>query len=145
MSLLSAYQRTPNYLAIPLALVCSAVIALMLATLVVIGKLFLLQTLDGQGAGDLGVAILLVFFATPATAILGFVLCFSILINWHHSASWRVPTFAFVLSSISVWAWARDFGGIGILPFIPGAIAGLISCWLLRRSSGSPSDHVLEA
>ena len=117
----------------------------MLATLGAVGKLFLMEKFNQPGADDLGVVILRLLFATPGLAILGFVSCFSILVNWHLPASWRTPTFAFALGSLLVWVWARDFGGIGYLPFIPGAIAWLISCWFLRRNSRSPSEHVLQA
>ena len=145
MSLLGAYRRMPAYLVIPLALAASALFVLMVTTLAVVGKLFLFQTLNGPNADDLGFVFFLVFFTAPAIAIFAFVPCFSLLINWHHTASWRIPTFAFGLSSILVWVWARNFGGIGFRPFIPGAIAWLTSCWFLHRRSTSPSEHGLPA
>jgi hypothetical protein len=145
MSIRSAYRSTPGYLAVPLALLTSAVAAVALATLGTFAKLFFLEKFHRPGAGDLGETILLVFFVTPSIAILGFVICFSILVSWHHSTSWRSPTFAFALGAVLVWVWAHDFGGIGIAPFVPGAVAWLATCWFLRRRSGAHSDRVLQA
>ena len=144
MSVGTAYRRVPGYLAVPLALLASAVVAVTLATLGTVAKLFFLEKFHRPGARDLGEAILLVFFATPSIAIFGFVICFSILVNWHHSTSWRSPTFAFALGAVLVWVWAHDFGGVGIAPFVPGAVAWLATCWFLRRRSGAHSDRFLE-
>lgn len=134
----------PDYLAIPLALLVSAVAALALA---VLGEALLDSLLEKllHRPSDLGLALLVWFCAAPSIAILGFVFCFSILVNWHHAASWLAPTFAFALSAILVWVWARDFGGIGFAWYVPGTIAWLVSCWFLHRKSISHSDHVLQA
>jgi hypothetical protein len=142
MSIQSVYRRMPDYLAVPVALLPSAFMALTLAVLgaepldFLVGKLL-------HRPSDLGVALLVWFCAAPSIAVLGFVFCFSILINWHHAASWRAPTFAFALGSILLWLWAHDW--IGSAWYIPGTIAWLISCWFLRRRSISHSKHVLEA
>jgi hypothetical protein len=144
MSIQSAYRRMPGYLAIPQALLVSAVAALALA---ILGEALLDSLLEKllHRPSDLGLALLVWFCAAPSIAILGFVFCFSILVNWHHAASWRAPTFAFALSSILVWVWARDFGGIGFAWYVPGTIAWLVSCWFLHRKSISHSEHVLQA
>ena len=133
----------PDYVAAPLALAASAVVALTLAVLGAVTLVFLLGRFNGPG--DLGDAILAWFRAAPSISVLAFVPCFSILINWHHATSWRTPTFAFALSAILVWVWARDFGGIGLVWYLPGAIAWLVSCWLLRRKLNAHSEHVIEA
>ena len=134
----------PGYLAIPQALLVSAVAALALA---ILGEALLDSLLEKllHRPSDLGLALLVWFCAAPSIAILGFVFCFSFLVNWHHAASWRAPTFAFALSSILVWVWARDFGGIGFAWYVPGTIAWLVSCWFLHRKSISHSEHVLQA
>jgi hypothetical protein len=143
MSIQSAYRRMPVYLAIPLVLLVSAVAALTLAVLGGATLVFLLGKIHEPG--DLGDAMLAFFCAAPSIAVLAFVSCFSILVNWHHDPSWRAPTFAFALSAVLVWVWAHDFGGIGFAWYVPGTIAWLVSCWLLRRKLSSPSEHVIEA
>jgi hypothetical protein len=143
MSIQSVYRRMPDYRAVPLALLASAVVALTLAALGAVTLDFLLGKFHRPG--DLGDAILAFFFVAPSVAVLAFVSCFSILINWHRATSWRAPTFAFALGAILVWVWAHDFGGIGFAPFVPGTIAWLVSCWFLHRRSSSHSEHVLQA
>ena len=131
----------PVYLAVPLALLASAVVALTLAALGAVTLDFLLGRFHRPG--DLGDAILVFFFAAPSIAVLTFVFCFSILINWHHATSWRAPTLAFALGAILVWVWARDFGGIGFPPFVPGTIAWILSSWLLHRNASAHPEHAL--
>jgi hypothetical protein len=133
----------PVYLAAPLALLVSAIAALTLAVLGEATLVFLLGKIHGPG--DLGDAMLVFFCAAPSIAVLGFVSCFSILFNWHHATSWRTPTFAFVLGAILVWVWPLDFGGADFAWYMPGTVAWLVSCWLLRRKVSAHSDHVLEA
>jgi hypothetical protein len=143
MSIRSVYRRMPAYLAVPLALLASAVLALTLADLGAVALDSLLAKLHQPG--DLGDAILVFFFVAPGIAVLAFVCCFSILINWHHATSWRTPTFALALGAILVWVWAHDFGGIGIAWYVPGTIAWLLSCWFLHRNTGAHTEHVIEA
>jgi len=131
------------YLVVPLALVVSAIVALALAVLGAGAVDFLLD--EFRGRADLGDSFLAFFYAGPAIAILCFVACFSILINWHHAASWRAPTLAFALGATSLWVWAHEFGGIGFVWYLPGIVAWLLSCWLLHRKSSSSFHHVLQA
>jgi hypothetical protein len=131
----------PPYLAVPLALLTSAVVALVLA---VLGAVTLNLLFDRfHRLGDLGDAILVAFFAAPSIAVLAFVFCFSMLINWHHPTSWRPPTFAFALGSILLWLWSHDW--IGPVWYVPGTVAWLVSGWLLRRKVNVHSEHVIEA
>ncbi len=143
MSIRSAYRRIPAYVAVPLALLASAAMALVLAALGVVVVRSLLDGLNGRD--DLDNTFLALFYWGPAIALLVFVFCFSILANWHHATSWRVPTFALALGAISVWAWARDFGGIGFAWYIPGTIAWLLSCWFLHWNTSAHPEHVIEA
>jgi hypothetical protein len=143
MSIQSAYRRIPDYFAIPLFLLVSAVAALALA---VLGEATLVSLLGKiHGPGDLGDAMVAFFCAAPSIAVLAFVSCFSILVNWHHATSWRTPTFAFVLGAVLVWVWPLDFGGAGFAWYMPGTVAWLVSCWLLHRKVSAHSDHVIEA
>jgi hypothetical protein len=141
MSIQSAYRRVPDYFALPLALLASAVMALTFAALGAATLDFLLGKF--HRSNDLDNAITVFFFAAPSIAVLAFVFCFSILINWHHATSWRTPTFAFALGSILLWLWAHDW--IGFAWYIPGIIAWLVSYWLLRRKLNAHSEHVIEA
>jgi len=133
----------PVYLAVPLALLVSALGALALAALGAVALNSLLEKLHGPG--DLGDAVLAFFFAAPSVSVPAFVSCFSILINWHHATSWRAPTVAFALGASLVWVWARDFGGIGFAWYVPGTVAWLLSCWSLQRNVSTHTEHVIEA
>jgi hypothetical protein len=144
MSIQSVYRRMPVYLAMPLSLLASAVAALTLAALGAVAVDFLLDEFHGRV--DLGDTFLPFFYAGPAIALLGFVSCFSVLMNWHRATSWRAPTFAFALGAILVWVWSsNDFGRIGIAWYVPGAIAWLVSCWFLPRNASAHPEHVIEA
>jgi len=131
MSIQSAYRRMPAYFAVLLALLASAVAAVTLAAVGTATLIFLLGRF--HRSDDLDDAVLGFFFVAPSIAVFAFVSCFSILVNWHHATSWRTPTFAFVLGSILVWVWPLDFGGAGFAWYMPGTVAWLVSCWLLRR------------
>ena len=133
----------PAYVAVPLALLASAAVALAFAILGIVAVDSLLDVFYGRA--DLGDTFLAVFYAGPAIAVLGFVFCFSALISWHHTTSWRTPTFALALGAILVWTWARDFGGIGFAWYVPGTVAWLVSCWWLYRKASTHPQHVLQA
>jgi hypothetical protein len=141
MSIQSAYRKMPVWLAMPAALLASAVVAMTLASLGAAALDFIFGKFHKPG--DLGDAILVVFFVAPSIAVLAFVFCFSILLSWHHTTSWRAPTFAFALGAILVWLWAHDW--VGLIPFVPGTVAWLISCWLLHRNASAHHKHVIEA
>jgi len=144
MSIRSVYRGIPVYLAVPLALLASAIVALALALVGAYTLNFLLgKLLQNQDA--LGYAITAFFFVAPAIALLVFVFCFSVVVSWHRAASWRAPTFAFALGAILVWVWARDFGGIGFAWYVPGTIAWLLSCWWLHRKASTHLENVIEA
>jgi hypothetical protein len=120
MSIQGLYRGIPVYLAVPLTILASAVVALALAFLGAVAVDFLFD--EFRGRADLGDTFLAVFYAGPAIALLGFVSCFSVLMNWHHATSWRAPTFAFALGAILLWVWGRDFDGIGFAWYLPGTI-----------------------
>lgn len=142
MSIRSVYRRMPAYLAVPLALLISTVVALALATL---GAMAVDSMLDKfHGRADLGDSFLAFFYAGPAIALLGFVSCFSVLMKWHHATSWRAPTFAFAVGAILVWVWANGLGGIGLAWYVPGTIAWLLSCWFLHRHASAHPQHVIQ-
>jgi hypothetical protein len=121
----------------------SAFFALAFAVLGASALYFLLGRVHEPG--DLGDGILAFLDVAPSLAVLAFVVCFSMLVNWHHKISWGTPTFAFLLGGILVWVWPLDFGGGSYVWYIPGTIAWLVSCWLLRRNVKSNHQHVLQA
>jgi len=92
---------------------------------------------------DLVDAFLFFYYGASSIAILTFVSCCSMLINWHHPTTWRTPTFAFALGVVLVSVWAQDW--IGILPFVPGAVAWLLSCWFLHRNASTHAQHAIQA
>jgi hypothetical protein len=142
MSIRSVYRRMPVYLAAPLALLASGVVASALAAVGALTLVFLLQRFQGP---DGPMAALLLVCTALNIAIPTFVSCFSVLFNWHHSTSWRAPTFAFALCVILTRIWFPF--EIVFAPFVLGtsAIAWLVSCWFLHRRSSSHSEHVLQA
>jgi hypothetical protein len=144
MSIQSAYRRMPNYFAMPLALLASVVVAFAFALVGAYTLNFLLGKLF-QNQDALGYAITAFFLAAPGLALLAFVFCFSVFINWHHATSWLTPTFSLALGSTLVWLWARDFGGIGFAWYVPGTITWLASCWFLHRKSISQSEDAVQA
>jgi hypothetical protein len=132
-----------NYLAVPIALLASGVLSLALAVLITIPLDFMVEKLLHRES-ELGISLLVWFCAAPSLAVLIFVSCFSIVTNWHHATTWRTPTFAFALGTISLWSWARNFGGIGFAWYVPGIVAWLVCCLILRRKGISSTGHVLQ-
>jgi hypothetical protein len=110
MSIRSVYRNAPDYVAAPLALLASCLVGRILAALGAATFALLLGRL--HHTDDLDNAIFAFFFVAPGIAILGFVSCFAVLMNWHRPISWRVPTFAFALGMPLVWAWGHDWLGI---------------------------------
>lgn len=133
----------PVYIVVPLALFISAIVALALATFGAIAVDSLLD--EYRGRADLGNSFFAFFYAGPAIALVGFVSGFSVLTNWHRATSWRAPTIVFAAGAVSVWLWAHDFGGLGFAWYLPGAIAWLLSCWFLRKSTSARPEHAIEA
>jgi hypothetical protein len=144
MSIPNSYRGVSDYLAVPFALLASGVLSLALAVLVTIPLDFVVEKLLHRES-ELGISLLVWFCAAPSLAVLVFVSCFSILINWHHATTWRTPTFAWALGTILLWLWARDFGGVGLAWYAPGIIAWIVCCLLLRRKGISSTGHVLQA
>ena len=138
MSIQSAYREIPNYLALPLAFLASAVIALALAALGAVTAGFLLVKLDGADGPGAGVLVILTFLNIAVSAFIGST---SILANLHHRTSWRIPAVAFVLCVILV----RALGPFDLrfAPFMLGTalLVCLLSCWSLRRKEVATTEH----
>ena len=137
MSILSVYRRLPVYEAVPLAVLCAAVGAVVLTTVGVATLDFFLT--DGLGEG---VLIVLVAVNIAVSAFTGFV---SVLVNVHHPTSWRTPSLAFAFCAALLWA-VEPFD-IQFAPFMlgTGAIVWFVSCLFLRRKGAPSPTHVLQA
>jgi len=142
MSIQSTYRRMPDYLAVPLAVLGSVVVALALAALGMFTLAFLLNKFDGPEGPGAGVLVILVVLNIAVSAFIAIV---SIFINLHHRTSWLTPTLAFALCIVLV----RMMGPFDIqfAPFMlgTGMIVWLVSCWFLRRKLSGPPDYVIEA
>jgi hypothetical protein len=132
----------PVYVAVPLALLASVIAASALALVGAFTLNFILGKLL-QNRDALGYAITAFFLFAPGIALLAFVSSFSVFVNWHHAASWQAPTFTFATGAVLVWLWARNFGGVGLVWYMPGTIAWLASCWLLRKKGDPIPEHVV--
>lgn len=129
MDIQATYRQMPEYLAIPLAVMASAVVASALGVLGAFAVDFLFTKLsgfDGPGAGVLLIVVVL------NIAVSAFIATISILVNLHHRSSWRVPTLTFGSCIVLI----RLLGPFDIrfAPFVlgTGAVTCLVSCWFLR-------------
>jgi ABC-type transport system involved in cytochrome c biogenesis permease component len=130
MSIRNVYRAIPQYFALPLAFLASALIATVLAAL----KAF--NGPDGPGV--------LVILVALNIAVPGFIAAASILVNAHHRSSWRVPAMAFLMCIVLI----RLLGPFEVrfAPFMlgTGAGAGAVSCWFLRRKEIASPKHALQ-
>jgi len=141
MDPLGAYRGAKGYIAMPIAAVVSAIVAMGLAVLSVYTAGFLLGKFDGPDGPGAGVLVILVALNI---AISVFIAGFTLLVNLHRPTSWRMPTFAFVLS-IGLVRLMGPFD-IRFAPFMlgTGAIVWAICCWLLHRRSVA-TNNVIQA
>jgi hypothetical protein len=141
MSIRNMYCGLPLYFALPLAFLASAIIAMTLAALGVFTTEFLLNEFNGPDGPAAGVLVILIALniAVPA-----FVALVSILVSLHHRSSWRIPALAFLFCIVLIrMLGAFDFQ---FAPFVlgTGAVACLVSCWLLRGKEHPLPKHVVE-
>lgn len=140
MNLVQRFRGFPTYAAVPFGLVISLCVAIAVGIAGVFITDFLIKRLDGPVGLGGGVLIILVALnlAVPA-----FIAVFTVMINMRHATSWRTPAFALLLCI----ALLRSMGPFDIqfAPFMlsTGAIACLVSCWLLRRSKSPVPKHVI--
>jgi hypothetical protein len=103
---------------------------------------FLLEKFGGPM--DIGGGILVILIGLNA-AVPAFIGAFTILVSCHHRTSWRTPTAAFALCIVAI----RMLGAFDIqfAPFMlgTGALAWIVSCWLLRNKKrrGPAREHVV--
>jgi len=138
--ILSGYRGLPGIFATVLAVLISVCAATGLAALAAFILGFTLQTPEGASGPGVGVVVVC---SIPIVAIPTFVAALSALIHLHHPTSGLTPSLAFAICAILTWWW-MPFG----LTFAPvllgtGAIAWLISCYLLRKRGGSTPDHAI--
>jgi hypothetical protein len=140
MSALTSYRRMNAYVAVALAVRLSSSIGIGFAGLGVVVLNSALQRNDFSGP----IAGALLVCAVPMLLVPVFVQTLSLLVNWHHSTSWRAPTLAFALCAIPTRILFPF--SITIAPIIlgRGALAWLLTCWLLRREGSSQSQNVVQ-
>jgi len=130
----------PDYLATPLAVLASTVVALTFAALGVFKLDFLFKRFNGPDGPGAGVLIILV---AVNIAVPGFIAVASILVNLRRRTSWQTPTIAFASCIVLI----RMLGPFDVqfAPFMlcSGALAWVASCWFLRRKEIASPEHVL--
>jgi hypothetical protein len=138
MSALASYRRMNAYVADALAVRLSSSTGIGFAGLGVMVLNSALQRNDFSGP----IAGALLVCAVPMLLVPVFLL--TLLVNWHHSSSWRAPTPAFALCAIPTRILFPF--SITIAPTIlgTGPLAWLLSCWLLRREGSSQSQNVVQ-
>jgi hypothetical protein len=128
------------YFAVPLAILLSAMLAVVLAVLSVYLLGFLFKRSNGPDGIGAGVLVLLVALNLAVMTFVGLV---TTLISLHHKTSWLTPTLAFAVCVVM----ARMLGPFDLqfAPFMlgTGASVWLISCWLLRTKESSPPENVI--
>ena len=137
MRIRTSYRRLPGYVAIPLAVLVSLLVALLLAAFSAFSLELVLRRPATVGTG---VLIILVALNIAISAFVGLV---SILVSYHHQTSWRIPTLAFATCIVVVRTM-----GVFEFPFAPlmlgtGTVVWLVSCWLLRVKQITSPEHVL--
>jgi hypothetical protein len=134
MGLRKAYRDMPIYFAVPLAILFSAMLAIVLAVFSVFLLGFLLKRFNGPDGPGAGVLVLLVALNVAVMTFIGLV---SILTSLHHKTSWLTPTAAFATCIVLV----RMMGPFDIqfAPFMlgTGLSIWLVSCWFLRTKESA--------
>jgi hypothetical protein len=142
MSIGYIYGGMPQWIAVPLAFLVSATTAIGLAALGVFATDFLLKEFSGPDGPGAGVLVILVALNIAVSA---FIASVSILVNFHHRSSWRIPTIALLVCVVLV----RLLGPFDVrfAPFTlgTGAITCFVSCWFLRRKEVASPKHVFQA
>ncbi len=99
----------------------------------VAGVFAISKALDHFGQSGPGAGVL-VITAIPNIILPFFIVALTLLMHLHGRASWRTPTFAFVVGAVATWMWIGPFDAV----FAPavlgtGILAWGISCLMLRR------------
>jgi hypothetical protein len=142
VGVIQLYRRVSVLAAIAAAASCAVVAALGGGAAAAYLTSFLLEKFGGPQ--DIGGGILVILIGLN-TAVPLFISVFTILVSCHHRTSWRTPTAGFALCIVAV----RMMGAFDIqfAPFMlgTGALAWILSCWLLRnkKSKGPAQEHVV--
>lgn len=134
----------PTYAAAIVAALVSFGVALALAVPGAFGVVRLVERFEGA-LGEMGIVVF--FAAIPEIAFPVFILAFSILVNVHRRASWKIPTAAFALCCLAIVLMHMILGfelwPLGAIWLATGAVAWLISCRLLYRRRVSGLQYVV--
>ena len=137
-AILARYRRIPVLPALVLATLGAAAISVAIA---VAGVLAISKVLDYLGQSGPGAGVL-VITAIPNMIVPFFIVVLTLLVHLHGRASWRTPTFAFVVGAVATWMWIGPWDAM-FAPFVlgTGMVAWGISCFMLRQK---PCESIVE-
>jgi hypothetical protein len=129
-AILALYRRIPVLPAFVLATLGAVAITVIIT---VAGVFAISKVLDHFGQSGPGAGVL-VITAIPNIILPFFIVALTLLMHLHGRASWRTPTFAFVVGAVATWMWIGPFDAV-FAPVVlgTGMLAWVISCFMLRR------------
>ena len=132
---LAFYRRIPALPAFALATLAAAAVAVGITVAAVFAISKLLEHLGQSGP----VAGVLVITAIANIILPFFIVALTLLMRSHGQASWRTPTFAFVVGFVGTRIWIGPFGAF-FAPVVLGTavVAWGISCFMLYRKRLRP-------
>ena len=129
-AVLALYRRIPALPAFALATLGAAATAV---SITVAGVFVISKVLDHFGESGPGAGVL-VITAVPNIILPSFIVALTLLMHLHGQASWKTPTFAFVIGALATWMWIGPFDA-AFAPVVlgTGMLAWGISSFMLRR------------
>jgi len=129
-AIFAIYRRIPALPAFVLATLGAAIFAVGITVAAVFA---ISKVLDhfGQSGPAAGVLIIM---AIPNIILPFFIVALTLLMHLHGRASWRTPTYAFVVGAVTIRVWIGPFG-VFFAPVVLGTalLAWGISCFMLHR------------
>jgi len=136
-AILALYRRIPALPAFVLATLGAVAITVVVT---VAGVFAISKVLDHFGQSGPGAGVL-VITAIPNIILPSFIVALTLLMHLHGQASWKTPTFAFVMGALATWMWIGPFDAV-FAPVVlgTGMLAWGISSFMLRRKrlQGNP-------
>jgi hypothetical protein len=101
-AILALYRRIPALPAFVLATLGAVAITVVITVAGVFAISKVLDHFDQSGPG----AGVLVITAIPNIILPFFIVALTLLMHLHGRASWRTPTFAFIVGAVATWVWS---------------------------------------